>query len=218
MIASIYDDDTLVGELTRKAFQQVNSRLLQIHRLHSTDDLHAAALLEIFNPIKHAIIVDVGCGVGSLAAIMNKQRPDVVFILVNKSKSQLAMCPPRFTAIRGTAEKLPIPEGMVDAVMMTYVLGHVNLPKFVKECSRVNADRVYLYDLFVDDPHFGSRLGVDLQYQELTMKNVILAFEVEGFHLLKSETTRYVPEKIAALMPRTDTLNNTLSAAMVFGK
>lgn len=219
-MTSIYDDDAKVGALTREAFSKVNSRLLQIHRLDFTDELHTSELLEIFKPHVHSVIADIGCGVGRQAELMKHERPDLVFILVNKSQAQLDMCSARFTCLKGTAENLPIRKGLVDAIMVTYVLGHVNLEKFVDECLRVKADQVYVYDLFRMDEGQPCRLERDLGYTQRTIDETIESFREAGFVVNGStlKLCNYVPDEILKLMPQKDTLLNAISAAMVFDR
>jgi ubiquinone/menaquinone biosynthesis C-methylase UbiE len=218
----IYENDEQVGLLTRRAFEQTGSKLLQIHRLAETDEEHVETLLNIFNPRPNELIADVGCGVGRLAEMMQEQRHDLLFILINRSASQLAMCPPEFTKLQGMAEDLPIkPPLKVDAIMATYVLGHVDLPVFVSECVRVleRNGRVYIYDLFKRDDATPCRLKHDLDYAERTVQEMIDAFRSRGFAKVgPTHSTYFVPEEIEAFMPRTDTLRNTVSAALVFRK
>lgn len=211
---TIYDNDAQVGVLTREAFARTGSRLLQIHRFEGTEVDHANKLLDIFDPPQGITITDVGCGVGRLAFLMTFKRPDLTFVLVNKSKEQLRMCSPQFVKHHATAEALPIDK--CDAVMATYVLGHVDLDKFISECVRVGAKHIYVYDLFVRDPFCDCRIGNDLQYTERMIAAVEVSFEAAGFTLTKQDITTFVPESIAALMPSPETLNNTVSAALVF--
>jgi ubiquinone/menaquinone biosynthesis C-methylase UbiE len=220
-IGTIYEDDEQVGLLTRQAFEQTGSKLLQIHRFFASDGEHVSELLRIFDPRRGSVIADVGCGAGRVAELMSEQRPDLEFILINKSASQLAMCPARFPALIGTAEVLPLECGDVDAIMATYVLGHVDLQKFVTECERVLKPngRVYLFDLFRRDELEKCRLKEDLDYAERTVEEMDTAFISRGFSkVCPTHSTYYVPDEINALMPHEDTLFNTVSAAMVFRK
>jgi ubiquinone/menaquinone biosynthesis C-methylase UbiE len=214
---TIYDNDAQVGVLTREAFARTGSRLLQIHRFAEADAQHVTRLLDIFDPPKGITIADVGCGVGQLAYLMTFMRPDLTFYCINKSEEQLSMVPwvNRLNKMLGTAEALPIKK--CDAVMVTYVLGHiVDLQKFIDECLRVGAKQVYIYDLFVRDPFCDSRLTQDLHYTDRTVAGVQTLFEAAGFTLTKQDITTFVPDSIAALMPSPETLNNTVSAALVF--
>jgi ubiquinone/menaquinone biosynthesis C-methylase UbiE len=215
-MTTIYEDDAVVGELTRLAFDKTNSRLLQIHRFAATDVEHVDRLWEIFAPAYGEHIADVGCGVGSIARLAAFNRPDLTFTLINKSCEQLEMCPWRFERIHGVAEDLPLRHEQVDAIMVTYALGHFDLRKFVSECVRVGVRRVYVFDLFKRDAFCDCRVASDLCYEERTIDQVIDAFWLGGFKVTNRDITTFVPDDIAALMPSPETLNNTVSAALVF--
>jgi ubiquinone/menaquinone biosynthesis C-methylase UbiE len=215
-MTTIYEDDVVVGELTRLAFEKTDSRLLQIHRFADGDVAHAAALLKIFSPPHGSRIADVGCGVGVLADLMHKMRPDLFFVLINKSREQLEMCP-RFSRYVGTAENLPVPDDSgLDAIMVTYALGHFDLDAFINECVRVKVTRVYVYDLFKRDPACDDRLESDLQYTARTVNEVIKTFWEKDFIVAEQAITAWVPDDIKSIMPSPETLNNTVSAALVF--
>jgi len=216
MTTSIYEDDRKVGELTRAAFEAVDSRLLQIHRFSDTDERHVERLLEIFAPEPNERIADVGCGVGRLAELMSAQRPDLTLLLINKSRAQLDMCPNGFRTIHGTAENLPIAPGEVDAIMAAYMLGHVDLPRFVSECNLKGAGKIYVYDIFRRGADRPCRLETDLLYAGRTVDETVSAFNEGGYALARFRTAEFVPAQIERLMPRANTLQNTISAAMVF--
>jgi ubiquinone/menaquinone biosynthesis C-methylase UbiE len=221
-MTSIYDDDARVGELTCEALSRSGSALLQIHRFAPDDQAHANELLAIFDPPEDARIADVGCGVGELARLMRVKRPDLHCILINKSPAQLAMCPTDLERIEGLAESLPLARGDVDAILATYVLGHIeDLSRFTDECDRVleKGGHVYLYDLFQLDPFKPTWLEHDLQYIARTVSEVTRAFVAAGFNLDRGiRYGTFLPKEIADLMPQTVTLRNTGSATLVFYK
>lgn len=215
-MTSIYEDDANVGTLTKAAIAETGSRLLQIHRFSEQDDEHARDLLEVFHPKPNAHIADVGCGVGELAELMSIQRPDLSFTLVNPSQAQLEMCPQGFRTLTGSAEDTHLNTGLTDAVMYSYVLGHIDIPLAIKECARVLKPdgRIYVYDIFKSND--SCRLGEDLHYNIRTMNETIALVEAEGFTLLHTRKTKFALPKVELLMPHKDTLWNTISAAMVF--
>ena len=218
---TIYSNDARVDLVTRIAIDRTGSRLLQIHRFAPGDQAHTDKLLEYFDPPQKCRIADVGCGVGALAALMRHKRPDLDFILINKSPSQLHLCPAGFEKREGVAEDLPLKPGEVDAIMATYVLGHVDLPRFVAECDRVleKEKHVYIYDLFKANVLRPCWLEHDLGYADRTAVETIAAFDDAGFRLTRQPALAAVaPTKILELMPQTVTLRNTVSAALVFKK
>lgn len=220
-MTSLYDNDVKVGALTREAFERSGSRLLQIHRFNEDENKHVEKLLRVFDPPQGARIADVGCGVGRLAELMKAQRPDLEFILINRSGAQIAMCPTSFERRVGIAEDLPLARGSVDAIMVTYVLGHVDLARFLDECTRVlnPGKHIYVYDIFAEFGSARCRLESDLNYTSRTVAELEKAFEAEGFNVQYAHAyTWQAPYKIAELMPMPDTLKNTWSAALTFEK
>lgn len=215
-MTSIYEDDANVGTLTKAAIEVTDSRLLQIHRFSEMDSLHTKILMEVFDPETNAQIADVGCGVGELAELMSIQRPDLSFILVNPSQAQLEVCPQGFRMLQGSAEDTHLNTGLTDAVMYSYVLGHIDIPLALKECARVLKPdgKIYVYDIFKTDD--SCRLGEDLDYNIRAIDETISLFADEGFKFSHSRTTKFALPKVGVLMPYKDTLKNTISAAMVF--
>jgi ubiquinone/menaquinone biosynthesis C-methylase UbiE len=221
-MVTIYDDDFRVHGLTLEALERSGSALLQIHRFAPDDQAHVDELLAIFDPPEDARIADVGCGVGELARLMRVKRPDLHCILINKSPAQLAMCPTDLERVQGVAESLPLAHGGVDAILVAYVLGHLeDLSRFVDECDRVleKGGHVYLYDLFQLDPFKPTWLEHDLQYIARTPSEVIRAFLGAGFDQVRAiRYANFIPKEIADMMPQKVTLRNTVSAALVFNK
>jgi ubiquinone/menaquinone biosynthesis C-methylase UbiE len=221
-MATIYDNDVLVRELTSEALERSGSGLLQIHRFAADDQAHVNELLAIFNLPEDNRVADVGCGVGELAKLMRVTRPDLHFILINKSQAQLAMCPKDLVQIEGVAEALPLTRGDLDAILAAYVIGHVEmLAHFINECDRVlePGGHVYLYDLFKQDDAKPCWIERDLHYAERTVAGVMRAFKDGGFNQVgQARYADFVPAEIAELMPQTVTLRNSVSAALVFTK
>lgn len=217
-MTSIYENDKRVGELSRIAVEATGSSLLQIHRFSEQDDLHASILLDIFRPAAHAKIIDVGCGVGELAELMSKQRPDLQFTLTNISAAQLAMCPTGFKTVKCSAEHLPFNDREFDVVLCAYVLGHVDIRIALAEFYGVlnSSGKVCVYDIFKTQEL--CRTGSDLAYNMRTMEEMIELFESECFKFSHSQTTKFALPRVDVLMPHADTLKNTISAAMVFTK
>ncbi len=143
-----YGDDRLVRLLTRQLVAQGHV-ILQTHRLGVTDLDHVEALLDWFAPPAGASILDVGCGVGAVAAFMTECRPDLRFTLLNISGSQLELAPAGMTKVRADLHELPFDAGSFDAVMFNYSLGHGLLDRCLAEAARVlrSGGVLFIYDL-----------------------------------------------------------------------
>ena len=97
-------------------------------------------LLEDLEPVRGKVL-DVGCGAGSVAKAVKRERPDLEVIGCDMSRSALdaAEAEPEGVAFRiGQAEKLPFGDGEFDFVWMFDVLEHVDHPERVlREVARV---------------------------------------------------------------------------------
>lgn len=215
---SYYDDDQLVRQLTVEAIEQSGSRLLQMHRLGDSDLEHTRALLNLFDFPQGAVVADIGCGVGDLALVMQAERTDLDFVLVNPSLAQLQMCPERFLKILATAENLPIERGDVDALMVTYALGHMDLPLFAQQAMRILApgQKLCIFDLFKQFDHDDCSLAEDLNYAERHVMEVIDTFRQHRFTFSHRRKAVTLPPATAAMLPHPTTLDNTVSFALVF--
>lgn len=213
-----YYDDELVRQLTAEAIERTGSRLLQMHRFGDNDLEHTRALLHLFDFPQGARIADIGCGVGDLALVMQSERPDLDFVLVNPSLAQLQMCPERFPRIQASGESLPLESGDVDALMVTYALGHMDLPLFAQQAMRILApgQKLCIFDLFIHDARHPSRLAQDLNYAERTLYDVAQTFNQHRFNYGAAHVTANLPAATAALLPNPHTLDNTISGALVF--
>jgi SAM-dependent methyltransferase len=150
-----YADDVEVGRVTRTLVDHGHS-ILQSHKLGANGWYHVAALLDYFDPPNGAHVLDVGCGVGTVAGLMREQRPDLLFTLLNISGAQLEMCPSGMAKARADMHALPFPAGSFDAVMYCYSLGHGLLDQCIAEAARVlrPGGVLFIYDLDTYDPYY----------------------------------------------------------------
>lgn len=148
-----YRDDREVGRQTRQLVER-GRVILQTHRLAATDREHVEALLAYFDPPPGASVLDVGCGVGAVAALMAAGRPDLRFLLLNISGSQLALAPHGMAKICADFHALPFGADSFDALMFTFSLGHGLLDACLGEAARVlrSGGVVFIYDLSTDEP------------------------------------------------------------------
>lgn len=150
-----YADDAEVGRMT-KAIVDRGYPILQAHKLAATDRDHVAALLDHFDPPHDAEVLDAGCGVGAVAAIMADLRPDLRFTLLNISGAQLEMAPAGMAKVRGDFHDLPFADGSFDAVMFNFALGHGLLDDCIAEAARVlrSGGVLFVYDIATHDHDF----------------------------------------------------------------
>ena len=129
-------DEELWGMIEKLTTNGV--RILQFYMFGDTEKEHASELLDIMNPPEDAEILDVGCGIGEVARLMAEKRPDLRFILLNNSKSQLAACPHEFDQILSDMEDIPMEDDGLDVVMVNYALGHTDdVRSAIREFHRV---------------------------------------------------------------------------------
>jgi SAM-dependent methyltransferase len=150
-----YGDDVEVGRVTRTLVDHGHS-ILQSHKLAANGWYHVAALLDYFDPPHGARVLDVGCGVGTVAALMAEQRPDLRFTLLNISGAQLGMAPAGMEKVRADMHSLPFPDRHFHAVMFNYSLGHGLLDQCIGEAARVLGPGgvLFIYDLATDDHEY----------------------------------------------------------------
>lgn len=114
-------------------------RIFQTHRYAADDQAHVDKLLEVMAPAQSATVLDAGCGIGEVARLMAVRRPDLRFILVNLSPTQLAHCPQgdRFKVLCADYHNLPLPDACVDAVMFSSALSQMDEEHALPEAFRV---------------------------------------------------------------------------------
>lgn len=113
-------------------------RVLNAFLLAETETAHVQRLLELMDPPFGAVVVDAGCGVGEVARLMQAERPDLCFKLVNINGSQLAECPEGMQRICCDFDHLPMADGSADVVMFNFSLCHADdWLKTLREAHRV---------------------------------------------------------------------------------
>ena len=150
-----YGDDVEVGRVTRTLVERGHS-ILQSHKLAATDEDHLLELLDYFDPPYGGSVLDVGCGVGTVAAFMADVCRDLKFTLLNISGTQLEMAPPEMAKVRADMHALPFRRDSFDAVMFCYSLGHGLLDECIAEASRVlrPGGVLFIYDLETKDQDY----------------------------------------------------------------
>lgn len=128
---------------------QAGIKVLQGHRLGDTDEAHVGELLSLMDPAPGATIADIGCGFGEVSRLMQAQRPDLKFVLINQNAFQLEHAPAEFPRIQADMQMLPLAAGTVDVAMFCYTLCHADsFTETLAEAWRVTrpGGRLFIYD------------------------------------------------------------------------
>ncbi len=189
-----------ITEGTRQAMAQ-GADVLQIYWLHADKREHCAALLWYLDPPLHAVVADMGSGIGAVASLLTELRQDLTFLLVNNNRFQLDQSPvglPVYADFHETG----LQRESVDAVMFNYSLGYADLGWAFIEAARITkpGGRLLIWDLTGPDllQELGYRVHGDLDIVK------------EGCRAgWRPEHARF-PEKIMA-MPFADILGDDLT-------
>jgi SAM-dependent methyltransferase len=92
-------------------------------RLGWQEDVHRP-VAERFIAEQRRIVIDVGCGIGRFGSALNGRIP---WLGVDRSPRQLRDCPHR-PIVQGDAAALPLRSGSVDAVVLLWMLYHLDDP------------------------------------------------------------------------------------------
>jgi len=133
-------------------------RVLQTH-FYGNQEAHVLRHLEIMNPPQGARIIDAGSGVGEVARIMSKARPDLRFTMINFSQHQLDISPTgeQFLPVLADFTDTGLSPGLADIVMFNSSLCQMPINHALSEARRLLKPNG---ELFVSD------LAID-QYREI---------------------------------------------------
>lgn len=162
---ALYEDDEMVGRLTAEAMAKAGTDVFQIFKL-GDDDFHAARLLQLFDPPEGARVIDVGCGVGGMSRRMASLRPDLSWTLLNISAYQLGHCPDSMARVHAAFEDAPLADGSADAIMLAYVLGHLDLKRAMASAARLLTfgGVLFIWDMSAFDDADKERVKTTLDY------------------------------------------------------
>jgi 3'-phosphoadenosine 5'-phosphosulfate sulfotransferase (PAPS reductase)/FAD synthetase len=114
-----------IDQATDRLIEQ-GVRVLNAFLLAEDEAAHAKRLLDLMNPPQGAVVLDAGCGVGELARLMHRERPDLTFQLLNVSQHQLDLCPEGMERIHAPYEATGLPDASVDVVLFAFSLCHAD--------------------------------------------------------------------------------------------
>jgi len=128
----------------------VNSghRVFQIHRFAKDEKSHLVRLERWAELPKDAKVLDMGSGVGEVAKVFTKLRPDLKFYLVNLSGMQLSYSK-EFPCHCCSFLNVPEQDESFDAVLFCFSIGHENVEIALKEAHRLlkNNGILFIYDM-----------------------------------------------------------------------
>ena len=180
MMNTLYDNDALVAEYTYAALVR-GVDIFQIWKYGPTDREHCEWLLRRAIFPLDAYVLDIACGVGSVALTMMGRRPDLHFALHNISLNQLNLCPPGLKKYRGSMDTLTnVPDQTFDAAMVCYALGHVGrLAAFFTNVARVlkPGGMLFIYDV-LPEPGNEQWMKDELEYNTYTIADICKAVAV----------------------------------------
>lgn len=115
------------------------------------EDMHASLIRKCL-PLKNGdIVVDMGCGVGSVVKMLAEFR-NADFILVNNSEYQLDLCQDEHLKICCDMTDTPLPDKSTDVVMFNYSIGYADIHKAFVEAARIlkNGGILFIMDMAGD--------------------------------------------------------------------
>ncbi len=136
-------------------------------RLAILNDMTNKSFLDFLKLGEKDSVLEVGSGLGLLAAEVAKNIPEGKVIGLEKSEEQLKKCPitvSNLTFINGDAQDMPFEDDSFDVVYCRYILEHVNNPlKVLNEVRRVLAaggrlfiqeNNILAIEMYPDCPYF----------------------------------------------------------------
>lgn len=162
-MTNAYADDAFVGAVTALMVAD-GCRVFQIYKTDEDEARHVSNLLDAIDPPHGARVLDLGCGVGGMAAYMTVERPDLNFTLLNASAAQLELCPKHCLHLHANMHHVPLADESVDVTLICYALGHGTLA-VVEEAARVTKSGgiVFIYDVTSEGD--ATRFETTLQYR-----------------------------------------------------
>lgn len=139
---------------TPTAFMMQNGiYFFHVHRFAHDDVAHALKMFKWADPPKGARILDIGCGVGAMAATWAAFDETLRFSCLNISKYQLSLVPDAFEKVHGDMQNMPFEDASFDSAICCFTIGHGDHEAVFKEAARVlrPGGAFFLYDMLPED-------------------------------------------------------------------
>lgn len=167
--------------------------VFEMFMLADGDDDHCYKLLDFYNPVHRAVVVDMGAGIGSVAAMMHDYRPDLTFILVNNNRFQLSLMSygvPWYADMDHTG----LQDGIADLVIFNYSLGYGPiLDHTLREAYRLLAPGgvLGLWDIVGESMRVNRDLHYHVrQWSEITYSAMTNGFILDNVHMPTNPSTK----------------------------
>lgn len=158
-------------------------RVFQIHRFAESEREHVGKLAEWADFDDSASVIDLGCGTGEVAKLMNEYRPDLEFTLVNISFGQLEYAPYWMRKIHCDFCHVPELSASYSGAMFCFSIGHSDIDAALKEAYRLlkKYGVLFIYDMVRVSGSNDSMREVD--YVVLTRDEMAGKIKTAGFEI-----------------------------------
>lgn len=134
------DQKALAREWNRRASQDglyaVMSRRWTPMQCEEVNTQHTQVLLNWLGPLEGKHILDAGCGIGRLSAIITQQNATVIGVDTSEvmlSKARAVLSPPQALFLQASLDALPLESASVDGALAVMVLQHLlEEPLFIR--------------------------------------------------------------------------------------
>ena len=141
--------NTHIIDALTPAMVKSGHKVFQIHRFARDESAHLARLERWAELPYGAEVIDLGCGVGEMARILRKLRPDLKFTLVNISATQLDYCSAHHRVLLCDFAKVPVKDASFDAALLCFAIGHGDAAQVLREVRRIlrRGGVLFIYDM-----------------------------------------------------------------------